>query len=231
MTLLLTNFSKAFGSNLVLDAINLDFPKGSILGVLGHNGAGKSTFIRCLSGQENFAGQASIEAVPITDFLEKRRPDVAIVPDTPSVYGHLSVAEFMRFVIEFKGHDYQSQKAEMEKWVEAFDLRPHLTKLCRDCSFGTQKKAFLIPQLVTNPNFVLLDEPTNGLDVESQYYLRGWLKTLAEAGAIVIVTSHNLDFLGKVASSILLLKRGEKARTILAPDDVDLEALFLGEKL
>lgn len=227
MSLTIENLSKCYGDNLVLDGIDIELPGPEILGVLGHNGAGKSTFIRCLGAEESFAGSIRFQNRAIQELMEQDKKWVAVIPDMPEVYSYLSVEEFIRFVVEFKGHRYADYEERIERWMRLFDLTPHRHKLCKDCSFGSRKKAFLIPQLVLGPRFVLLDEPTNGLDVESQFHLRAWLKTLVDSGSYVVVTSHNLDFLGKLAKRILLLKKGSQAKILSHQEGDDLEKHFM----
>ena len=215
----------------VVPRTNFSLEKGNILGLLGHNGAGKSTLINCLIGQERFKGRIEFNGISMKQYLKTRIPEVSIVPDQVYTYDHLSGIDFIKFALEFKGQSFNKLQKEIEALLVLFEIQHKKLDLCKNYSLGIKKKFFLTAMLASSPKLLILDEPTNGLDVRSIINLREYLRNLASKGTTIVLTSHNLEFLSKVSDRVILLKCATSPQIIEDHKNQVLEELFLDSEV
>ncbi|WP_176736954.1 ABC transporter ATP-binding protein [Oligoflexus tunisiensis] len=227
--LVIHNLSKSYTPVPVLDKVSLELGWGQTLGVLGQNGAGKTTLLRCLTQQIDCTGSLTLDGMPIQEYLETFRKDIAILEDTPFLYPLLSGLEFIRFVLTFKGFSWDEWSPAVQEILKAFDLWDNRYDLCRTYSLGQKKKIYFLAQLVTKPRLIIIDEPTNGLDLQSVVHLRRLLRERVQGGAMLIVSSHHLDFIERMADVIILLKKEGRFALFSSDDVTDLEETFLQE--
>lgn len=228
--LIIDRLSKSYSPVPVLDGVSLQLGWGQTLGVLGQNGAGKTTLLRCLTQQIHAnSGTITLDGSPIKDFMEARKQDIALLEDTPFLYPMLSGLEFVRFVLTFKGFDWGYWSLAVEETLKIYDLWDIRHNLCSTYSLGQKKKFYLLAQLVTRPKLIIIDEPTNGLDLQSTVHLRRLLKEQVQNGAMLIVSSHHLDFIERIADLVVLLKKRGRYALFSRDDVADLEETFLLE--
>jgi ABC-2 type transport system ATP-binding protein len=176
------------GGRLVLDGVSLEVPRGSITGLLGPSGCGKTTLMRAVVGVQRVAGgEVTVLGLPAGAPELRRR--VAYVTQAPSVYGDLTVRENLRYFARVVGAD----PARVGDAIAAVGLETHADQPVGRMSGGQRTRASLAAALVGEPELLVLDEPTVGLDPILRRELWGRLRGLAQAGATLLVSSHVMD--------------------------------------
>lgn len=206
MKLVVKNLKKNFGKKEVLKDINFEFEKGKIYGLLGRNGAGKTTFFNCLNEDiEIDAGEFYIEDNDTKRKMEAE--DVGYVLSTPNVPEFLTGREFLKFFI-----DINKKRIKEEKTIdEYFDFmkieKEDRDRLLKDYSHGMKNKMQMLVNIIANPNVLLLDEPLTSFDVvvaeEMKQMLRGIKKN-----HIIIFSTHIMELALDLCDEIVILNKG-----------------------
>lgn len=215
------------GGREVLPSISLTIPRGLVTGLLGPSGSGKSTLIRSIVGVQEVAG-GTVTVLGAPAGSEQLRHRVGYVTQTPSVYDDLTVTQNVRYFGAILGRS----KAEADATVERVGLADHASHLAGNLSGGQKSRCSLAAALVGEPDLLLLDEPTVGLDPVTRRSLWDLFHELADAGSTLLVSSHVMDEASR-CDRLLLLREGR----VLAdetPDELltgtgttDAEAAFL----
>jgi ABC-2 type transport system ATP-binding protein len=199
-----------------LRPLDLDVPRGRILGVLGPNGSGKTTLLRVLAGlQPPTAGSALVLGLPAGDAALRTR--VAFQPEGPPPLGVLSAREFLAWVGAELGLADADADARAEHWLSRLELHRTGRRWLRTFSTGMQKRLLLAAALLGDPELLLLDEPTAGLDPFGCAIVVAILRERAAAGTTVLMASHQLLEVEELCDEVLLLHDGAvRARGPLA---------------
>jgi ABC-2 type transport system ATP-binding protein len=215
------------GDREVLHGIDFDLREGSVTGLLGPSGCGKTTLIRAIVGlQAKVAGSIDVLGLPAGS--AKLRGRIGYVTQEPSVYGDLTVTENLRFFGAVLGVSAD----DVERAIDAVDLRSHADALVDRLSGGQQSRASLAAALLGKPELLVLDEPTVGLDPVLRRDLWNLFHRLAADGATLLVSSHVMDEASR-CDRLLLMREGElladeTPQALLAEAEAaDLEAAFL----
>ncbi|KAB8130307.1 ABC transporter ATP-binding protein [Gracilibacillus oryzae] len=197
--------SKSFWKNKVVDNIDLQVEKGEILGFLGRNGAGKSTFINMLTGiiQPSSGSYALLGVQGPNDSIKKK---IGVMPDYSSLYGSMTAINHLHYLADVSGKPVSRQHCmEVLKLV---GLEEHANKKAGKFSFGMKKKLAIAQAIIHDPQLIFLDEPTSGLDAESVIHIHLLIQQLHQQGKTIFMTSHNLDEVEKICSRIAIMKDG-----------------------
>ena len=210
------NLRKAYGSHIVLHDVSLNLLPGTIHGLVGANGAGKTTLINCLYGLENdFAGSIRNTAGPAV------REQTGLLPYEPYFYPRLTGREYLAFCLQARGRPV----VDFTGWNQLLELP--LDQYADEYSAGMRKKLTLLSLLVQPLNYLILDEPFNGLDLEANLLLKAILKRLRGRGTGILLTSHMLGALTETCDEISVLVGGRVQRHYTAADFGTLEADLL----
>ncbi len=229
------NLSKAYGKKLVLKIDSLDIPKGQSFGLVGNNGAGKTTYFSLLLDLiKPTTGHIKNNEVEV-DKSEAWKPFTSAFIDESFLIGYLTPEEYFYFIGELRGQN----KADVDGLVAQFEDFFHgeilnQKKYLRDLSKGNQKKAGIVAALIGNPEVIILDEPFANLDPTTQIRLKGIIKDLAETkGVTVLVSSHDLLHVTDVCERIVVLEKGEVVMDLETNEATlkELEAHFTGREL
>jgi ABC-2 type transport system ATP-binding protein len=195
-----------------VDGVSFSVNQGEVVGLLGANGAGKSTTLKCIatlirptSGKIMVMGKAAVKrprrVLPhLTAVLEGNR----------NIYWRLSVLENLRFFAGLHGLSYRESKRYIEDLIDLFRLGDKARTPVRQLSRGMQQKAALACAFVKRTDIVLLDEPTLGLDVETSRELRQFIKSLSEnEGRTILLSSHDMDVVQSVCPRVVIIKGGQ----------------------
>lgn len=201
---LITNkLSKRYGTLEVLKDLSLEVTRGSIFGLLGPNGSGKTTTLGILldvipqnSGTYTWFGQEGP--------TNKLRKKIGAILETPNFYGYLSAERNLKISADIKGVDY-SDIDRVLKIVDLFDRRKDKFKTF---SLGMKQRLAIGAALLGKPEVLLLDEPTNGLDPQGIAEIRNLILMIARQGITIILASHMLDEVEKICSHVAIIKSG-----------------------
>jgi ABC-2 type transport system ATP-binding protein len=194
---------KEYGRVVAVDGIDLEVGSGEFVGLVGHNGAGKTTTIRMLTGQLTpTSGTVSVAGADVVEEPAAARALLGTVPEHPTLYEYLSAREMIEFVAELRG------EGDVAWALKVAGLGNDADRLIREYSQGMRRKTALAAALVARPPVLVLDEALNGLDPASAERVVGVLNELRQDGATVLLSTHILDTLEKVADRIVLMENG-----------------------
>lgn len=187
-------YSKQSQDTLALDSIDLEIEKGQLYGIIGPDGAGKTTLIRILSTViEQTAGSVKLSGIDLKDQAEQIRSLLGYMPQAFSLYPDLTVVENLRFFSNINGVPYKKQKQRNEELLQFTGLSDFTNRRGRNLSGGMQKKLALACALVHEPEILLLDEPTTGVDPISRRQLWQLLAKVVQQGKTVLVSTPYMD--------------------------------------
>ncbi|MBX9663596.1 ABC transporter ATP-binding protein [Novosphingobium sp.] len=226
--------SKSFGPKTALTDISFRVPPGQICGLLGPNGAGKTTLFRLLMGILK-ATSGSLRVAGLDAFEERVevKRTIGFLPDEPVFYSYLSGREVLALSAGMHGLDVKEAMARVETLAMRMRLADDLDKYAEEYSRGMKKKLGLLLAMLHQPRLLVLDEPTNGLDVESTRLFYDLVNEQAAAGTTVLFSTHLMDHVTRLCSHAVIVNAGrvveQGALTDLAArhGEPDLEALFL----
>ncbi|SHE49669.1 ABC-2 type transport system ATP-binding protein [Arenibacter palladensis] len=226
------NLTKKYGDAIVLNIENLEIPKGQSFGLVGNNGAGKTTFFSLMLDLiQPTTGHIVNNGVQI-DSSEAWKPFTSAFIDETFLIGYLTPEEYFYFIGEIRGR----KKADVDHLLEGFKDFFHdeilgQKKYLRDLSKGNQKKVGIVASLIGDPEVIILDEPFANLDPTTQIKLKGIIKDLAASKEVtVLVSSHDLIHVTEVCERIVVLNKGELVRDIQTSKETlkELEVFFGG---
>ncbi|MEZ3145479.1 ABC transporter ATP-binding protein [Halobaculum sp. MBLA0143] len=207
-------------SVIAVDDVSFEIDRSSITGLLGHNGAGKTTVIKSMLGLVRPTdGKVQIDGFSVDDNPKRTFARVsAVLEGARTTYWRLTVRENVRFFSRLAGHDPAEHRERHEELYEAFGLEDKLNTTVNELSRGMKQKAGIVTALARRPDVLFLDEPTLGLDVESSLELRRQLTTLVgEGGLTVIVSSHDMEVIEEICNRVIVMSDGE----VIADESVD----------
>jgi ABC-2 type transport system ATP-binding protein len=199
---------KRYDKLVALNEVNLTIGK-EIFALLGANGAGKSTMLKLILGIiEPDEGKILVANQEVKYSLVETRQKIGYLPENLVLYERLTGKEFLQFVAGVKGLGREAN-LEIEQALKDFDLKAKQDLLIRQYSFGMKKRIGLIAAMLGNPEILILDEPLNGLDVETITTLRKRIQVLHQEGKTIIFSSHIMDFVERMASRVVILSQGK----------------------
>lgn len=211
------NITRYFGNFRALNNVNFKVEKGEILGLLGPNGAGKTTAMRILtsflpatSGSATVAGYDVFE-----DSMEVRRR-LGYLPETPPLYHEMTVESYLNFVGEIKEVPRKLRKERIEETAKRMGLSDHLNRVIGHLSKGFRQRVGIAQALLHNPEVLILDEPTVGLDPNQIIEIRSLIKDLSKDHTIILST-HYLAEVSMTCDRVVIINEGE----IVAVDSVE----------
>ena len=228
-----SNLSKKYNDNIVLHIDNLDIPKGQSFGLVGNNGAGKTTFFSLLLDLiQPTTGHIKNNNILVHQ-SEDWKPFTSSFIDESFLIGYLTPEEYFYFIGELRGQN----KADVDALVSQFEDFFHgeilnQKKYLRDLSKGNQKKVGIVSALLGNPEVIILDEPFANLDPTTQIRLKKIIKDLAETkGVTVLISSHDLMHVTDVCERIVVLEKRKIVKDLATSEATlkELEAHFSGE--
>lgn len=215
-----------FGDDPAVDGLDLSVPAGEIHAVVGLNGAGKTTLMRLLLGMlRPDAGQALVLGSIATEMAPERWRHVGHLIETPFAYPELTVRENIAAAGLLHGLDPRELAPNVDSAIDRFELTRWADRRARHLSLGNRQRLGLASALMHAPTVLVLDEPANALDPAGVVFIRDLLAASKEKGTAVLVSSHHLDQLARVADRITVLHRGRQVGT-LDPAGMDLERRF-----
>ncbi|GMU24650.1 MAG: ABC transporter ATP-binding protein [Phycisphaerae bacterium] len=202
--------TQSYGSKQVLKGIDLEIPRGQILGYIGPNGAGKSTTVKVLVGMlPGFAGEVRVRGIDVArDPLEVKRR-IGYVPESAALYEVLTPMEYLRFVGRLYGMADAHIEQRAGELLGLFDLAGELDNQMGTFSKGMRQKVLITAGMLHNPEVLFLDEPLSGLDANSVVTVKEIIARLAARGKTIFYCSHVMDVVERLCDRIVIISDGQ----------------------
>jgi ABC-2 type transport system ATP-binding protein len=213
----LKNVTKKYGNFKAVDNISFKIEKGEVVGFLGQNGAGKTTTMKMITGLiEPTNGEIFIEGEKIS---RKSRKCIGYMPENTPLYQELTVKEFIDYMAELKALKRQERKQQVQKLITDLGLADVENKLIRNISRGYKQRVSLSGALIGNPDILILDEPTVGLDPKQVIEIRNLIKSLRK-NHTVFISSHILSEISQMCQKVIIINKG-KVVAIDTPNNLE----------
>ena len=200
---------KQYGDHVAVDHLNFTVEKGQILGFLGPNGAGKSTTMNMLTGYISATeGTILVNGYDMLEEPELAKKSIGYLPEQPPVYPDMTVEEYLQFVTELKKVPRKERESEVDRVIGMTQLEPMRTRLIQHLSKGYRQRVGIAQALVGNPEVIILDEPTVGLDPKQIIEIRDLMKSLAKEHT-VLLSSHIMQEISAVCDHIMIISHGK----------------------
>ena len=210
MILELKNIQKSFGEKKVLRGISFSAEGGRAFGLLGRNGAGKTTAIRILMGVfPADGGEVLLDGKP----LDHRRVGIGYLPEERGLYPKKIIVDQLVYFAELKGMKKKDAVAAVDRWLERLGMAEYRNKRLDTLSKGNQQKIQLVTALAHDPDIVILDEPFSGLDPVNAMLLKDVVREEIARGKIVLFSSHQMGYIEEFCDSIAIIHEGSVSIT------------------
>ncbi len=201
--------TKRFGEKVAVDSLDLVLEPGSFLGLLGRNGAGKSTTLKMVTGLiPPSSGSIRVLGMDLQSEAVEVKRQIGAMPEDMALLDMLTGPQYLRFVGRMHGLDDATIDARREELFDKLDLAPAPRTLIADYSFGMKKKVSLCAALLHGPRMVFLDEPFEGIDPVTSRTIKDILQSLQQRGVTLVLTSHILEVVERLCPLIAILDDG-----------------------
>jgi len=206
-----SNITKKYGRIQAVKELSFKLHSGEFVGLVGPNGAGKSTTIKILAGQL-FPSSGTIWIDGVQEDLNELRRKIGYVPEFPELYGYLTAREMLEFVRDLRGG------GDLDWALALTGLGADADRQIREYSQGMRRKTAIACALIAKPKVLILDEALNGLDPPSSSRVLKELEKLREAGHVILLSTHVLETLERVATRVLMMEEGVVKADLSADD-------------
>lgn len=200
------NLEKSFGQKQVLFGVDFRAESGQILGLIGKNGAGKTTIFHSILRFLEYSGRISFEGKAISQDTYR---EIGYLPEERSLMPKLTVYEQVRYLANLKGVSSAVVREKLPQWMERLQVKGKLTDKIKSLSKGNQQKVQLIITLLHEPNLIILDEPFSGLDPVNTEILKQVIIEEKERGATIIFSDHVMTNVEELCDKIIMLRDGK----------------------
>lgn len=208
--LVIDHLTKKFGEKTAVDDISLSIKRGDFFGFLGPNGAGKSSTIGCIIGVNRITtGTIVVDGDDVVENYKEARKHIGVSAQEYNVDFFAPVEDLIDFMGGYYGIPNPERKQRVNALIERFHLTEHRKMPFRELSGGLKRRAILARALVHDPELLILDEPTAGVDVEQRRELWRYLRELNEEGKTIILTSHYLEEVELLCRHIAIINHGK----------------------
>ena len=208
MILELKNINKSFGDKVVLEGVSFTAESGKAFGLLGRNGAGKTTAIRILMNVfPSNSGEIVLDGKPI----DYNKIGIGYLPEDRGLYPKKPIIDQLVYFAELKGMSSKDAVRVVDRWLERLGMMEYRSKKLDTLSKGNQQKIQLITALAHDPDIVILDEPFSGLDPVNAILLKDVVKEQIAKGKIVLFSSHQMSYIEEFCDSIAIINSGKVA--------------------
>ena len=211
-----SGLSKRYGTHLAVKDVSFNIEKGEVIGFLGPNGAGKSTIMNILTGYLSMTqGKVEIDGFDIVEFPEQAKRRIGYLPEIPPLYTDMKVREYLNFIYDLKKVKFP-KKPHIDEVLRLVGIDNVANRLIKNLSKGYRQRVGFAQALVGNPDVLILDEPTVGLDPKQIIEIRNLIGRLGKNHTIIL-SSHILSEIQAVCKRVIIINRGE----IIADDTAE----------
>ena len=201
------NIVKQYANHRALDDVSIEVPKGCVFGLLGPNGAGKTSLIRIINqitGPD--AGEIFFNGEPL---MAKHVEQIGYLPEERGLYKKMEVGEQAMYLAQLKGMSKAEAKSKLSEWLKKFDISPWWNKKVEELSKGMAQKVQFIVTVLHEPKLLILDEPFSGFDPINANIVKREILRLKEAGATIILSTHNMASVEEICDHIALINNSK----------------------
>lgn len=201
---------KTFGKLVAVDDVSFDIQPGTILGIVGQNGSGKTTIFRMILNfltPEN-GGQVKWEGQPL--HMKKVYDIVGYLPEERRLYEAMTIEKQITYFARLRGMKKHEIDTKIDEWLENFNVKGNRKDRIKTLSKGNQQKVQLIATLIHEPKLVILDEPFSGLDPVNASFLMEGIMRLRDKGACIIFSSHNMSNVQDICDAVIMIHNGHQ---------------------
>jgi len=221
------NLTKKYIGKHALDNVSLSIPTGSVYGLIGRNGAGKTTFMKLVLGMINVS-EGNIEILG-TNNLDKVRKEIGSIIETPTFYENMNAYQNLKYRAMLLG--IEDLDEEVNRVLKEVGLYEQKHMRAKNYSLGMRQRLGIAAALIGNPKILMLDEPINGLDPVAIKDIRDILLNLKEKGVTIVISSHILGELEKISTNYAIIADGKLVKEIteeeIAKSNINLEEYFV----
>lgn len=204
------SLSRTYGEHVAVDQISFDIGQGEIVGLLGHNGAGKTTIMKMLTGfLEPTSGRIDIDGLDIRTCRQAVQRQIGYLPENCPVYPEMTVIDYLDYAAALHGAAKSERQALIREAITRTELESKALDVISTLSRGYRQRVGVAQAILHRPTIIILDEPTNGLDPTQIQHMRSLIKTLAESATIMIST-HILQEVQAICDRVLIVQDGCK---------------------
>jgi len=202
-------FSKKFGDTLAVDNLTLNIPAGEFFTLLGPNGAGKTTTLKTVAGLlRPTSGRVLVGGHDMAEKNTEAKKLISFIPDVPYVYEKLTGREFLYFIGELYKLDLDYYRDETERLLSLFYMQDYGNQLMESYSHGMRQKIVICSALLTDPRLIIIDEPMVGLDPKSIRLVKDILRTCADRGTTILMSTHTLTLAEEKSDRVGIIHKG-----------------------
>ena len=203
------NLFKSFGSFKAVDDLSFDIKPGDVVGFLGPNGAGKSTTMKMLTGfLPPTRGDIRIFDMSFQSQAKAIKQKIGYLPEGAPAYGDMTPLQFLNFIAQIRGFSGSEKQKRIQQVIQQVELQEVLDKPIDNLSKGFKRRVGLAQALIHDPQILILDEPTDGLDPNQKHQVRQLIKNLAK-DKIVIISTHILEEVTAVCNRVMIIAKGK----------------------
>ena len=203
------NLSRKYGDFLAVDDVSFTIESGEIVGLLGHNGAGKTTIMKVLTGYlEQSTGAVGIDNLDIDTDLDKIKELIGYLPENIPLYSEMTIVEYLEYVADLRSIETSQKASAIKRAIARTNLQEKANDKIQTLSKGYKQRVGVAQAILHEPKILILDEPTNGLDPQQISEMRALIKELAK-DSTVILSTHIMQEVEAVCDRVLILQRGK----------------------
>ncbi len=224
--IVLNQVTKRYGNFVAVDALDLHVREGEIMGIIGHNGAGKSTTLKMIAGLITpTSGEVRVLNHDMTKDSTPAKRFIGYLPEESPLYENMTAREYLAFFAELYGLPKQLVQPRIDELLNSLDLTQQ-DKLTGEFSKGMKRKVAIARTLLHAPRLLILDEPNSGLDPLTSFFIINYLKTLREQGKTIVLSAHNLFHVEYICDRVAIIKNGR----LIVCDSMDAIRHSLGSR-
>ncbi len=222
----LTDVTKSYNDTIVVDRLNLQITAGEIIGLIGHNGAGKSTTLKMIAGLvEPTSGRVQVMGHDMQKESVKVKQKIGYLPEESPLYEAMTAQQYLLFFSELYQMPRHKALKRIDQLLDSLEL-PDKHKLTGEFSKGMKRKTAIARTLLHDPELLILDEPNSGLDPLTSFFIIHYLTTLKREGKTIILSAHNLFHVETICDRVGIIKNGK----MLVFDKMDVIRSKLGKR-
>ncbi len=225
------HLTKAYGEKRAVDDLSLHILPGEIFGFIGHNGAGKSTTLRCAVGILHFdAGTVTVCGKSLLDDPLACKREIAYIPDNPDLYDFMSGIKYLNFIADIFGIPADVRQERIRRYADLLELTGDLAQPISAYSHGMKQKLSVIAAWLHDPKLIIMDEPFVGLDPKASHLLKEMMREHCDRGGAIFFSTHVLEVAEKLCDKVAIIKQGRLIKVGTMEEvkgDDSLEEVFL----